>query len=127
MKRSLLSAIALGTALVAAPICASAVTNTAPNQLVIPGEVCGRVDAPAKQIIALELNSVTPENIIIARSATEVVSTSVAPDGNFCFAHLQADLHTLTAFGDSPAEYQAQVTPIPGQSQFIEVMQAPGL
>ncbi|HTU69202.1 MAG TPA: hypothetical protein VMF11_02685 [Candidatus Baltobacteraceae bacterium] len=127
MKRSFLSAIALGTALVAAPICAFAVTNNPPNQLAVPGEVCGRVDAPAKQIVALELKPAIPENIIVARSATEVVTTSVAPDGNFCFAHLAPNLHTLTAFGDSPAEYQAQVTPIPGQSKFIEVTRAAGL
>jgi|GEM_PF-6100201 len=120
MKRSISLGIALGAALAAVPLCAYAVTNTTGT-----GEVCGRVDAPSSRIIALELAPL-PGNIIVARSATEVVTASVQPNGNFCFPALHADLHTLSAFGDD-ASYQASVTPIPGQKRYIEVTRSTGL
>jgi hypothetical protein len=114
MKRSLSLGIALGAALIAVPLGANAETNN-----VGAGEVCGRVDAPADKILALEL-APFPGNIIVARSATEVVTASVAPNGNFCFPSLHADLHTLSAFGDS-SSYEASVMPIAGQKRYIEV------
>jgi len=119
MKRSLLSAIALGAELVAAPLCASAEINAPPALL--SGSVCGHLDVNPLRVIALQYETI-PGNIIVARSATEVVSTSVEPNGHFCFAHLQPDLHTISAFGDnSPGQFNAVVTPVPGQTRYIEV------
>jgi hypothetical protein len=119
MTRSISLGLALSAALIALPVCANAESNALGT-----GQVCGRVDAPADKIIALELAPL-PGNIIVARSATEVVTTSVAPNGNFCFPSLHTDLHTLSAFGDS-ASYQASVLPIAGQERFIEVTRSSG-
>ncbi len=119
MKRPLSLGIALAATLVALPLHANAVTSLG------IGKVCGRVNAPAENILALEL-SPSHGNIIVARSATEVVTALVQPNGNFCFPELHADLHTLSAFGDS-ASYQATVTPIPGKTRFIEVNGSNGL
>jgi hypothetical protein len=120
MKRSILSAMALGVALMAVPLCALAESNTAVVQ-VGTGAVCGHISVDPMRVVALSYEGL-PANIIVARSMTEVVSTTVQPDGNFCFAHLQPDLHTISAFGDdSPGEYNALITPIVGQTRFIEV------
>ncbi len=113
----------LGAALVAAPLCASAESN-APTLL--SGSVCGHLDVNPLRVIALQYETI-PGNIIVARSATEVVSTPVEPNGHFCFAHLQPDLHTISAFGDnSPGQYNAVVTPVPGQTRYIEVTRTGG-
>jgi hypothetical protein len=124
MKRSLLSAIALGAALVAVPLCASAESNAT---VLLSGSVCGHLDVNPLRVLALQYQTI-PGNIIVARSATEVVSTSVEPNGNFCFPHLQPNLHTISAFGDdSPGQYNATVTPIPGQTRYVEVTRTGGL
>ncbi len=116
--------MALGAALIATPLCASAETN-AP----IPfgtGQVCGHLDVDPLLVVALQHESI-PSNIIVARSATEVVSTSVQPSGNFCFARLTPDLHTISAFGDdSPGQYNALITPVVGQTRFVEVTRGNG-
>jgi hypothetical protein len=86
------------------------------------GAVCGHVDAPPPVVAHLQLeNQLVPENIIVARSASEVVQTTVHTDGSFCFDHLNTDIHTITAFGDEPAPYNAKVTPIAGQTRYVEV------
>lgn len=85
------------------------------------GKVCGWVDAPPATIVALELAPIAG-NFVVARSATEDVSTTVQSDGHFCFAHLHADLHTLSAFGESPAPYGALVTPVVGASRYVELV-----
>lgn len=78
------------------------------------------------RIVALGYQAI-PANIIVARSATEVVSTTVQPDGNFCFVHLQPDLHTISAFGDdSPGQYNALITPVVGKTRFVEVTRGSG-
>ncbi|HTX02812.1 MAG TPA: hypothetical protein VMD07_03960 [Candidatus Acidoferrales bacterium] len=121
MKRSFLSAIVLGAALVATPLCAAAESNFTPD-LSQTGAICGRIDVDPLKVIALAYAPGSPENIIVARSATEVVSTTVQPDGSFCFAHLQPDLHEISAFGaNQPGEYDAHITPIPGKTQWIQV------
>ena len=156
MKRLLLSAMALGAALIATPLCASAESTISP-ELAQPGAICGRIDVdPLKadipmwgfstdlrlqadcatalrQVLAAvrkraddafraagaKVVLITPQS---ARSATEVVTTSVQPDGSFCFLHLQPDLHEISAFGDEqPGEYDAHITPISGTTQYIVV------
>jgi hypothetical protein len=90
------------------------------------GAVCGHVDAPWPLIAHYQLdNRLAPDNIIVARSATEVVQTDVHTDGSFCFKHLNTDLHTITAFGDDPAPYRAQVTPVAGQTRYVDVARTP--
>jgi hypothetical protein len=121
MKRLLLSAMALGAALIATPLCASAESTISP-ELAQPGAICGRIDVDPLKVVALAYAPGSPENIIVARSATEVVTTSVQPDGSFCFLHLQPDLHEISAFGDEqPGEYDAHITPISGTTQYIVV------
>ncbi len=118
--------MALSAALVAVPLCASAETNTTIDTIGT-GAICGHIDVDPMRVVALSYENL-PANIVVARSMTEVVSTTVQPNGNFCFAHLQPDLHTITAFGDnSPGEYNALITPIVGQTRFIEVTQERGL
>jgi len=119
MKRSILSAIVLGSALAALPLCASAESNVTADQLAT-GAVCGHISVDPMKVVELQYQAI-PSNIVVARSATEVVSTSVQPNGNFCFANLQADLHQISAFGDEPAEYNALVVPVAGKTTFIEV------
>ncbi|HEY5341618.1 MAG TPA: hypothetical protein VIK27_11370 [Candidatus Aquilonibacter sp.] len=116
MKRSfLLAAMMLAGAFGAT--CSSAAAATTLGV----GQVCGWVDAPSTTIIALELAPIAG-NIVVARSATEDASTTVQADGHFCFAHLHADLHTLSAFGESPAAYGALVTPVAGASRYVELV-----
>ncbi|MGB6986799.1 MAG: hypothetical protein WBD74_12565 [Candidatus Aquilonibacter sp.] len=125
MKPSLLSAIALGSALVLAPLAASATTDVAPYAGAT-GTVCGYLNAPSTQIAALQILPV-PENIIVANSGAATATTTVATDGTFCFEHLPPQIYTITAFGDSPAEYQASVTVVAGKTRFIEVTRGAGL
>ena len=121
MKPSLLSAIALGSALIATPLCASAETNFTPD-LTQTGAICGRIDVNPLRVLKLMYAPGIPSNIIVARSATEVVTTTVQPDGSFCFDHLQPDLHEISAFGaEQPGEYDAHITPVPGKTQYIVV------
>jgi len=126
MKPSLLSAIALGAALIATPLCASAESNFSPD-LTQTGAICGRIDVNPLRVLGLMYAPGTPSNIIVARSATEVVTTTVQPDGSFCFAHLQPDLHEISAFGaEQPGEYDAHITPVPGKTQYIVVTRGLG-
>jgi hypothetical protein len=125
MKRSLLFTIALGTALVAAPLCALAVTDVAPYAGPT-GNVCGYLNAPAAKIAALQILPV-PENIIVANSGRATATTTVATDGSFCFEHLPPQIYTITAFGDAPAEYQATVQVVAGKTRYIEVTRGSGL
>ncbi len=121
MKLIPLSAIALGAALVATPLCASAVSSFSPD-LSVTGAICGRIDVDPLKVVALAYAPGIPDNVIVARSATEVVTTTVQPDGSFCFAHLQPDLHEISAFGaNQPGEYDAHITPVPGKTQWIQV------
>jgi hypothetical protein len=121
MKPLFLSAFALGAALVATPLCAFAESNFSPD-LSQTGAICGRIDVDPLKVVTMAYAPGGPENIIVARSATEVVTTTVQPDGSFCFAHLQPDLHEISAFGDEqPGEYDAHITPISGTTQYIVV------
>lgn len=125
MKRSLLTTFALGAALVAAPICALAVTDVAPTSGPT-GSVCGYLYAPSTDIAKLQVLPV-PENIIVANSGSATATTTVQTDGSFCFEHLPPQIYTITAFGDSPAQYQATVQVVAGKTRYIEVTQANGL
>jgi hypothetical protein len=80
--------------------------------------VCGRVNAPAMKIFDLS-TKLTPLNIIYATSGTESVEGRINTDGSFCFKDLHADLHTLTAFGDSPSAFRATVMPVAGKTVFV--------
>ncbi|HTC31645.1 MAG TPA: hypothetical protein VK702_13050 [Candidatus Acidoferrum sp.] len=121
MKALFLSTLALGAALLATPLCASAESNFTPD-LSQTGAICGRIDVDPMKVVDLAYAPGSPENVIVARSATEVVTTSVQLDGSFCFAHLQPDLHEISAFGDNqPGEYNAHITPVPGKTQWIQV------
>jgi hypothetical protein len=121
MKPLFLSAFALGAALVATPLCAFAESNFSPD-LSQTGAICGRIDVDPLKVVTMAYAPGGPENIIVARSATEVVTTTVQPDGSFCFAHLQPDLHEISAFGDEqPGQYDAHITPISGTTQYIVV------
>ncbi|HUA09068.1 MAG TPA: hypothetical protein VMA98_07305 [Candidatus Acidoferrales bacterium] len=62
-----------------------------------------------------------PENIIVASSGGTIATTTVQTDGSFCFDHLPPQIYTITAFGDSPAQYQAMVKVVAGKTRFIEV------
>jgi hypothetical protein len=125
MKRSLLFAIALGTALAVAPLCALAVTDVAPYAGPT-GNVCGYLNAPPSQIAALQILPV-PENIIVANSGSATATTTVETDGSFCFEHLPPQIYTISAFGDSPAEYHATVQVVAGKTRYIEVTRGSGL
>jgi hypothetical protein len=125
MKLLLLPAIALGAALVVAPLAASATTDVAPYAGAT-GNVCGYLDAPPTQIAALQILPV-PENIIVANSAFGPATTTVATDGSFCFEHLPPQIYTISAFGDAPAEYHATVTVVAGKTRYIEVTRGAGL
>lgn len=121
MKRLFLPAIALGAALVALPVCAFAESNIS-SDLLQTGSICGRIDVDPLTVVKLAYAPGGPENLIVARSATEVVTTKVQPDGSFCFAHLQPDLHEISAFGDNqPGEFDTHITPISGKMQWIQV------
>lgn len=119
MKLIKLSAIALGTALLAAPIAASATTDVAPYAGATGG-VCGYLNAPQTQIVALQILPV-PENIIVANSAAGTATTTVQTDGTFCFEHLPPQIYTITAFGDAPAQYQATVQIVAGKTRWLQV------
>ncbi len=119
MKLIQLSAIALGTALLAAPIAATATTDVAPYAGPT-GAVCGYLNAPPTQIAALQILPV-PENIIVANSAAGTATTTVQTDGTFCFEHLPPQIYTITAFGDAPAQYQATVQIVAGKTRWLQV------
>ncbi|MGD0967041.1 MAG: hypothetical protein ABR949_02040 [Candidatus Aquilonibacter sp.] len=126
MKPLFLSAFALGAALVATPLCAFAESNFSPD-LSQTGAICGRIDVDPLKVVTMAYAPGGPENIIVARSATEVVTTTVQPDGSFCFAHLQPDLHEISAFGDEqPGEYDTHITPVSGKMQWIQVERRAG-
>ncbi len=116
MKLQSLVALTLGAAFIAAPICAGAAQED--------GAVCGRVSAPSSLILQLS-RMATPGNVIIARSNSEEVQTTVHVDGTYCFKKLHDDLHTLTAFGDSSA-FQRSVTPQAGRTLIVDLTGSTG-
>lgn len=85
--------------------------------------VCGRVDAPQQQLLALTFAPGENRAIILARSTSETVQTTVAPDGSYCFYNLHDDLHTLVAFGDDAVGggHQASVVPVKGRTTRIDL------
>lgn len=125
MKRSLLTSIALGAAIVAAPLTALAVTDVAPYAGPT-GNVCGYLNVSPTQIAALQVLPV-PENIIVANSAAGTATTTVNTDGTFCFEHLPPQIYTISAFGDAPAPYSATVEVVAGKTRYIEVTRSSGL
>ena len=118
MKRSLIVttlALAFATALVPNVANAAAKATGVAN-------VCGRVNAPQKQITSLAFNPGENLGIVIARSSSETVQTTVEPDGSYCFHGLHADLHTISAFGDDAlGGYQATVIPVAGLTSTIDL------
>jgi hypothetical protein len=106
-------------------ILAAAVQMTPQLQPLGTGAVCGHVDASSADIAARQ-HELTPTNIVVARSTNEAVSAPVNLDGSFCFAHLLPDLHTITAFGDTPAEYQTNVMVVAGKTTYVEVHDTAG-
>jgi len=113
MKYTAIVVAALGAALLSTP------TNVGAAQE--GGTVCGHVNAPASVIFQLEQAQPAPENTIVARSQSEVVTTSVNLDGTFCFSGLHGDLHTLTAFEDAFPQYQANVVPVDGKTVTVTI------
>lgn len=113
MKYTALVVAALGAALLTTP------TNVGAAQE--GGMVCGHVDAPTTLIFQLEQAQPSPENIIVARSESEVVTTHVGLDGNFCFKDLHADIHTLTAFEGTSPQYVTDVLPLEGKTVTVTI------
>lgn len=117
MKRSLIFGLAIAFATALLPHVAHAAANT--NGV---ANVCGRVNAPAATIQKLAFNPGENLGIIVARSASETVQTTVQPDGSYCFHGLHGDLHTISAFGDeSLVGYQASVVPVAGATTTIDL------
>ncbi len=113
MKYTAIVVAALGAALLATPSYVRAAEEG--------GTVCGHVNAPMDAIFQLEQAQPSPENIIVARSETEVVTTHVGLDGNFCFPSLHTDLHTLTAFENIFPLYEINVVPIVGKTVTVTI------
>jgi hypothetical protein len=84
------------------------------------GAICGRVNAPSTYIFQLE-QSPTHDNVITARSQSEVVQAYVNVDGRYCFKNLHNDVHTIVAFEDAFPTLRATVTPVPGQTLFVDL------
>lgn len=120
MKRYNLVAMMLGAIFIAAPQCAVAAEMGASTAAT--GAVCGRVDAPASYILKLAL-SPTHDNVIIARSQSEEVQTTVNVDGSFCFKALAPDLHTLVAFNDGLPDYARTIMPRTGRTLYVQLTQ----
>ena len=112
MKLSKLVAMTLGAAFVAAPLYAGAAQEG--------GTICGRVNAPSTLILQLQ-QSPTHDNVITARSESEVVQAHVNVDGSYCFNSLHNDVHTIVAFEDAFPTLRATVTPVPGQTLIVDL------
>jgi hypothetical protein len=112
MKLSNIVAMMLGAAFITAPIIAGAAEEA--------GTICGRVSAPSTYILQLE-QSPTHDNIITARSESEVVQARVNVDGTYCFNKLHNDVHTIVAFEDAFPTLRATVTPVPGQTLIVDL------
>ena len=112
MKLKQLIAAAFGAALVAMPILAGAAEEG--------GTICGRVDVPSP--VAFQLLDVPNQNnIVVARSQSEEVQTTVSIDGSYCFKDLHTDLHTIVAFEDALQTNRASVTPVAGQTLIVDL------
>lgn len=112
MKLSTFVAMTLGAVFVAAPLFAGATQKG--------GAICGRVNVPSTYILQLEL-APTHDNVIVARSQSEVVQASVNVDGTYCFNNLHNDVHTIVAFEDAFPTLRATVTPVPGQTLIVDL------
>lgn len=113
MKYTAFVVAALGMALLTTPTYVGAAQEG--------GTVCGHVIAPSSLIFQLEQAQPAPENTIVARSQSEAVTTRVNLDGNFCFANLHSDVHTLTAFEDVFPTYQINVVPVEGRTLTVTI------
>lgn len=117
MKRSIIVTLALVLAIGFAPHLARAASNADTG-----ATVCGRVDAPQQQLLALALAPGENRALVVARSTSETVQTTVSPDGSYCFHNLHADLHTIVAFGDEGVGgHSASVVPIQGETTRIDL------
>ena len=114
MQKRYAAAIALAVA-IAAPFHAQA-AQIASNT----GTVCGRIEAPAMTILRLEQMPV-PGNIVVARSASDEVRTTVNIDGSYCFSGLHDRLYTITAFDEGLPQYTASVTPQNGKTVVLDL------
>ncbi len=112
MKLSNIVAMTFGAALIASPLYAGAAQEG--------GTICGRVNAPSSYILQLE-QAPTHDNVIVARSESEVVQASVNVDGTYCFTNLNHDVHTITAFEDAFPTLRATVMPLPGQTLIVDL------
>ena len=115
MKRLLAPMLLLIATAAFVPVASSAATQQDAS-----ARVCGRVVASTQLLVALTLAPGENLGIVIARSQSEEVQTTVSPDGSYCFANLHPDLHTITAFGDpAVAQYIASVTPVSGATKVV--------
>ena len=112
MKHLNMVALALGAALMVTPVLAGAAQGG--------GTVCGRVDAPSSLILQLQ-QSPTHDNVIFARSQSEVVKANVNLDGSFCLTGLNSELHTLSVFSDVEPALATTVRPIEGRTLQVEL------
>jgi hypothetical protein len=117
MKRSIIASLALVAATVFVPNIAHAAANASGS-----ANVCGRIKAPQQLITALAFHPGENLGIVIARSSSETVQTTVQPDGSYCFYGLHGDLHTIVAFGDDvEGGYQATVVPVAGNTTTLDL------
>lgn len=111
MKQITMLAIALGVA-IAAPLHAAAAQG---------GTVCGHVDASPARIAALLSDPMErAAAVVVAKSATSEVQTTIDLSGNYCFSNLQSNLYTLTAIGGD-STFSGSVTPVAGQTIALDL------
>ena len=82
------------------------------------GSICGHVLAPPA-VTQAYATALSHPGIVIARSGTTQVQTTIGYDGSYCFKDLPTDLFRLSAFGDG--NYTALVTPIAGKTVHVDL------
>ena len=82
------------------------------------GSICGRVLAPPT-VTQAYATALSQPGIVIARSGTTQMQTTIGYDGSYCFRDLPTSLFRLSAFGDG--NYTATVTPIAGKTLHVDL------
>ncbi len=82
------------------------------------GSICGHVLAPPA-VTQAYATALSQPGIVIARSGTTQVQTTIGYDGSYCFKDLPTHLFRLSAFGDG--NYTALVTPIAGKTVHVDL------
>ncbi|MHB8147468.1 MAG: hypothetical protein ACYDGM_09470 [Vulcanimicrobiaceae bacterium] len=85
------------------------------------GNICGHVLAPPS-VTQAYATALSQPGIVIARSGSTQVQTTIGYDGSYCFKDLPTDLFRLSAFGDGG--YTAAVTPIAGKTVHVDLRPA---